>query len=431
MHKVHHAAVTVVVGSWLLAGTAKGQVAYSFFGLGDLPGGTFSSRASGVAADGSAIVGRSNDGAESGVIWVRQPGGTWSGPMTLPRLDGGTSAEARAVDISGGVAFGEATTGAGFRQPVVWTITPGVPTGAPGPIPYPVPGGYSGVVHACAAYAGVACGEFLEAPIGVPPPLPITRAFRWSFSMGMVDLGTIPGVVAGPGHQTIARAMSADGSVIVGNANDSTFANRPWRWTDGGGMVDISAGQWVGVARGVSPDGQTVVGSFTEFGVSKPFLWNAADGRTDLEIPVGFDSGGAFDVTNGGRRAVGLCLFSGSGNTAMLWDAGAPAISVRAALINGGVSMSLWHLQSVTAMSDDGTVLVGFGINPDGQQEAWVATIPMPCAADYDGNGTREVTDIFAFLTDWFAGAPAAFNFGGTPGVPAIFAFLTAWFAGC
>lgn len=196
-------------------------------------------------------------------------------------------------------------------------------------------------------------------------------------------------------------------------------------------MVDISAAEWSGIARGVSPDGQTVVGSFTEFGLSKPFMWNAEDGRIDLEILNGFDSGGAFDVSNGGRRAVGLCLFSGTGNTATMWDAGSSVQSVRAALIDGGVAMSQWHLQSVTAMSDDGTVLVGFGINPDGQQEAWVATIPMPCAADYDGNGIREVTDIFTFLTDWFAGVPAAYEFGGTPGVPAIFAFLTAWFAGC
>ena len=53
------------------------------------------------------------------------------------------------------------------------------------------------------------------------------------------------------------------------------------------------------------------------------------------------------------------------------------------------------------------------------------------CPADFDGNGVREVGDIFAFLSAWFAGQPAAVNFGGTTGVSAIFAFLTAWFAGC
>lgn len=53
------------------------------------------------------------------------------------------------------------------------------------------------------------------------------------------------------------------------------------------------------------------------------------------------------------------------------------------------------------------------------------------CAADYNADGARDVTDIFSFLTDWFAGAPVAYNFGGTPGVAAIFAFLTEWFDGC
>jgi hypothetical membrane protein len=51
------------------------------------------------------------------------------------------------------------------------------------------------------------------------------------------------------------------------------------------------------------------------------------------------------------------------------------------------------------------------------------------CPADWDGNNQVQVNDIFAFLSDWFAGVPAAQNFGGSPGVPAIFAFLSEWFA--
>ncbi len=59
-------------------------------------------------------------------------------------------------------------------------------------------------------------------------------------------------------------------------------------------------------------------------------------------------------------------------------------------------------------------------------------TLPPVCEADFDGNGTREVPDIFAFLSAWFAGDVSA-DFDGTPGiaVPDIFAFLSLWFAGC
>ncbi len=53
------------------------------------------------------------------------------------------------------------------------------------------------------------------------------------------------------------------------------------------------------------------------------------------------------------------------------------------------------------------------------------------CPADWNGDCVRDVSDIFAFLTAWFANEPDAVNFGGTPGVPAIFAFLNTWFGGC
>jgi hypothetical protein len=54
------------------------------------------------------------------------------------------------------------------------------------------------------------------------------------------------------------------------------------------------------------------------------------------------------------------------------------------------------------------------------------------CLADFDGNGTVQVPDIFAFLSAWFANDPSA-DIDGTPGisVPDIFAFLSLWFAGC
>ena len=57
---------------------------------------------------------------------------------------------------------------------------------------------------------------------------------------------------------------------------------------------------------------------------------------------------------------------------------------------------------------------------------------PNDCAADFDGDGTVAVPDIFAFLSAWFAMDESA-EFDGSPGitVPDIFAFLSAWFAGC
>lgn len=56
------------------------------------------------------------------------------------------------------------------------------------------------------------------------------------------------------------------------------------------------------------------------------------------------------------------------------------------------------------------------------------------CFADYDKAAGTQVSDIFAFLQDWFGGSPlAAFGTDGTsaPTTNSIFAFLAAWFAGC
>jgi hypothetical protein len=54
------------------------------------------------------------------------------------------------------------------------------------------------------------------------------------------------------------------------------------------------------------------------------------------------------------------------------------------------------------------------------------------CDADFDGNGAREVPDIFAFLAAWFALDSSA-DVDGVPGIdiPDVFYFLQVWFAGC
>jgi subtilisin-like proprotein convertase family protein len=94
---------------------------------------------------------------------------------------------------------------------------------------------------------------------------------------------------------------------------------------------------------------------------------------------------------------------------------------------NGLNSAGTWRLHvSDGAAGDQGTVTFwGLIVNGGGGSNPCSTT----CPEDWDGNGHVEVIDIFAFLTDWFNGVPAAQNFGGTPGVPAIFAYLGAWFA--
>ena len=107
------------------------------------------------------------------------------------------------------------------------------------------------------------------------------HAFRWTSATGMVDLGTL-----GDENRVIEiMGMSADGSVIVGNAmrTTSAVARRPYRWTSATGMQDLNAllaGAGVNMtgitlthAAGISENGAVIfgVGNFPE-SVAMPYI---------------------------------------------------------------------------------------------------------------------------------------------------------------
>lgn len=394
--------------SFVALGSMAGAQTPTFTALADFPAGSSAGRAWCVSPEGTVVVGTGNNGNDVAALW-RQNAGVWSGPLGLGVLAGGTSAAARACSISGGAVFGDATNSAGFRQAVRWS--PLLPV-LPSLLGAPPAGGYSGSVNACSADGMVACGDTVFAPPspGGPPPLPITQAFRWT-TAGMVDLGTIPGVTPASGMVVSAKGISNDGSVVVGSAHDATFTNRPWRWTQADGMVDLSNGTWVGVARGCSPDGQVVVGSRTNNGLSEAFAWTSSLGRVDLGTltlgSVTHDSSAALDASHGMRRVCGVNLISTIPNSqvASLWEPGRGWRAVHDVLANAGIDMTGWRLTFAQSISDDGTVVAGAGVNPQGQAQAWVAFIPLPCVADVDdgtGSGTPDggvtIDDLLYYL---------------------------------
>jgi uncharacterized membrane protein len=99
------------------------------------------------------------------------------------------------------------------------------------------------------------------------------EAFRWT-SAGMVSLGVLPGI-----PDTDPTAMSADGSVIVGNADSNPPT--PFLWNAGGMQnlatllisrgIDLTGWSLTGVT-GISPDGNTLVGNGVHNGVTEPWL---------------------------------------------------------------------------------------------------------------------------------------------------------------
>src|SRR5678815_4825767 len=94
-------------------------------GLGDLPGGTFNSRAWGVSADGSIIVGESSS-ADSGAN-VEAFRWTSSGMTGLGDLSGGAfHSVAYAISSDGNVIAGYSVPASGYHAAFRWTATNGM-----------------------------------------------------------------------------------------------------------------------------------------------------------------------------------------------------------------------------------------------------------------------------------------------------------------
>jgi probable HAF family extracellular repeat protein len=106
------------------------------------------------------------------------------------------------------------------------------------------------------------------------------RAFRWTAARGMQNLGTLGG------DESWAYGVSADGSVVVGWAYNAAWQRRAFRWTASGGMQDLGTlGGDGGWANAVSADGSVVVGwAYNAAGQKRAFRWTAAGGMEDLNL---------------------------------------------------------------------------------------------------------------------------------------------------
>jgi len=189
------------------------------------------------------------------------------------------------------------------------------------------------------------------------------RAFRWTAETGVQDLHSLVG--GRPENESVATAVSADGSVVVGYVSNQRNRNRrpddrllyAFRWENGAvqlltppGARDISA------AFDVSADGSVIVGcATTNFPTSDvmlhPVRW--VDGVLQvLEIPDLTRSGQALVVSADGSSVAveGAVLVNGQlGRRVFVWRNGAVQMLPS--------SVDAWP----TGISADGSVVVGGG----------------------------------------------------------------------
>jgi len=339
------------------------QAADTFTGLGTL-GGTYS-EAFDVSADGSVVVGAGYIAGNAAIHAFHWTGGVMSDLGTLA----GTDSRATAVSADGAVVVGYNTTAGGVTSRAFrWTSGAGM-------VDLGTLGGSDSIANDVSADGGVVVGY------GYLAGNAAFHAFRWANgAIGgvagnpqMYDLGTLGGT------NSWAAGVSSDGTVVVGTGYiTGNAAYHTFRWTAGTGMVDLGTlGGTSSYASGVSADGAVVVGGSFIIGdvATHAFRWTGGV-MSDLGTLGGRDSD-AWGASADGGVVVGQSGITGNVAThAFRWTQAGGMQDVAAWLAGAGVTLPAgWTLTRANSVTDDGTVLVGFGDNPAGNTEAWLARV--------------------------------------------------------
>ena len=362
---------------------ATADAANRFVSLGDLPGGSFESAARDVSADGSVVVGTS-------VIAGAQPAELiyeafrWhadTGLTGLGDLPGGQIASfATAVSADGRVVVGESSSTASdcCDEAFRWSLETGLtPLGD-------LPGGYD---HLQSSAQDASADGSVVVGMGSSAKSINGEPFRWTNETNLNPVLNLSQSFI----LSTALGVSADGSVIVGR-QPAANGVEAYRWTAGTGAVGLDGQNdrfQSSEATSVSADGLVVVGrgastrlpeitTIPIFGdpslMTEAFCWTQSSGLVGLGIRPGGDFSIANDVSADGSVVVGI----GSGNsqhTALVWTSVNGWENIADLLSQSGIDLDGWKLEEATGISANGTIVVGYGTNPDGNTEAWRADL--------------------------------------------------------
>ena len=406
----------LVVGGALCIGAtfSTPTLANTFEGLGDLPGGMVSSHATAVSDDGETVVGWSE--SANGLEAIRWRSAT--GLFGLGDFPGGAF-RSRAFDVS---ADGE-----------------------------------------------VICGDGLDATTSDG------LAFRWTESTGMVPVGDLPGGDVA----SFALGISSDGTVIVGGSSDDACGYRPYIWTEASGQVHIesicanptsaecvtrdgnvlaggalqSFGAWVwtsdngvsafgdlggGLAhsalQGIADDGLTACGYGADVTGYRAIRWTAPATITVLpSLPGDVSTAVATGMTGDGSLISGYAGNYLAGMEALIWDGDLNVHCLESLLRARCIDeASEWELLTAEDLvGREGTLgVVGDALKPQGEPEAYRATLELPLCIEGDLNcdGSIGLSDLIQLLSSWGSDdCPADINRDGNVGTQDLLVVLSRW----
>ena len=179
-----------------------------------------------------------------------------------------------------------------------------------------------------------------------------------------------------PNRATRANGIADDGT-IVGWQDAENGQREAVKWVNGvQEYILTNNGLTNGEAMAVNGPGTAIVGTNYGYGiVQSGWIWQQGKGTTAIVegpfrvIPTA--------VSDDGRTAVGnVIVTSGGDRRAFVWTEGKGVTYLDDLLKSKGGSLAAgWQIQSLNAMSADGQIIGGWGINPNGEIEGFLVDL--------------------------------------------------------
>lgn len=194
---------------------------------------------------------------------------------------------------------------------------------------------------------------------------------------------------------SVATGVTPDGAVVVGYSQTASGIEA-FRWTLPSGMTplgDLAGGSVECYVNAISADGSTLVGTGTGPNGYEAFRWTASQGFVGLgDFPGGISQSGATATNADGSVIVGNGR-TALGSEAFYWTASLGLRGLRQILVEDyGLDLAGWVLRDATGVSADGKTVCGWGTDPNGSPQAFVAYLP--------GRAVKGLLAIADFLGD-------------------------------
>jgi uncharacterized membrane protein len=315
-----------------------------------------------ISPDGSVVVGAGDQGG--GFEGFRWMAGTMSG-LGFPGCTSNCQSQANGVNQQGiisGTVSGGALNG---YHPYTWTNGVATPLGL-------LPGGTVAAAGAVAAQTNVIVG------IGDPGTQPIVWQSGVATALPQLSIPSSPAGVSG------------NGQVIVGTSGYGTNSDRAVMWQ--GATITplpfLRNSDTISFAEAANADGSVIVGQSgtPSFGSLTSVRWVNGTPST-----IGDISAGSVDAT-------GLVVAGGTPLhfSSYRWTPADGRQSIQSLLEAAGVHSYGWILENAV-VNGNGRMFAGYGIDPNGQIQAFVARIPLPASLvtmhthDFSGEGKSDL----------------------------------------